>query len=383
MTVEGGDLSRLDLANWDELAVASEEERRSSMLTWHAEDVVEAFLAGIGELRWSPNSEQLAVVAAIDGPSGDAYVLDADDWSILRVSDEPSHVIRLSWSPDGRWLLHEGAYASSRASGSALGTNTTLSSVDGVSQLWLWSGSGIGAWPSAWPDTWLGDDTAIVHSEGHGCGLCSVLRIDASSATTQTLASGMEGSSLDLDPTSRTAAIAATFYPSGGVESEGIHLLDLDGLGRETVSELRCDVALWAAEELPYVWLPSHRNETCTSVAFGQGGRLLNIDNPEGFRQVSVSPTGAWRILYGEAGWRVFDRRSVERGVQVASEATSEGEAAWLAVDEVVWHPNGERLYWKAGDQLWTSAMPDGVPQFIGDWPGSRPGWLHLSGDES
>jgi hypothetical protein len=123
----------------------------------------------------------------MDGPTSDVYVLETATWRVTRVSAEPTHVIRLSWSPDGRWILHEGAAASRRAGGSAGGEVTYVSAADGSSESRVWGGSGIGSWLRAWPDAWLGEHEAILHAEGNGCGICAVVHVDAATGITRTL----------------------------------------------------------------------------------------------------------------------------------------------------------------------------------------------------
>ena len=368
---EEGAAESLAGSTWED----SEPDRRAdgpgNPLHWYAEEVVSAFRAGIGTLRWSPDSGRLAFVGALDGPGANVYVLDTEGWSTLRVSAEPAHVFRLAWSPDGRWILHESARRMSRASGSVLGRDTTISDSRGLGSHRLWAGSGLGPWAAGWPDAWLGNATAIVHSEGHGCGICSVLRIDATAGTTRTLASAMEGQSLALEPTSHHAALSAVIYGRGStlsVESEGVHLVALDGAGHEQVHDQRCEVERWGANRLPYIWLPSRLEADCSSVAFGPEGERQRIDNPESASRTSVSPGGRWRLLFGDAGWRLFDRDSALQGARVQAEGKSPDAQPWRPVEAVAWHPDDSRLYWLAQETLWTAELPAGEPRAIAPW---------------
>jgi hypothetical protein len=198
-----------------------------------------------------------------------------------------------------------------------------------------------------------------------------VLRIDAVTGTTLTLAFRMEGVDLAVEPTNEHAALAARYDRSGDsaqAEADGVFLVALDGSGSEQVHDQPCDVARWGADGLPYVWLPSHAAKACSTVAFGAGDRRQTIDNPEALRHVSVSPGGRWRVLFGEAGWRLFDRESIEQSERVESRSGTVEAAPWQPVEAVAWHPDETRMYWLANESLWTSELPDGEPRVIGHY---------------
>jgi hypothetical protein len=57
---------------------------------------------------WSPDGKLLAFMGMIDGPSSDLYTYAPESGEITRLTDGPSHGYRLSWSPDGRYILHAG-----------------------------------------------------------------------------------------------------------------------------------------------------------------------------------------------------------------------------------------------------------------------------------
>lgn len=55
-----------------------------SVLTMGVEGTVMTFWEGVGNVKWSPDGNQLAFIGALDGPSGDVYGLDVDDWRVTR-----------------------------------------------------------------------------------------------------------------------------------------------------------------------------------------------------------------------------------------------------------------------------------------------------------
>lgn len=343
-----------------------------SRLAWFAEEEVAALLTGIGDLRWSPDGQSLAFVGAREGADSDLYVLVVENGEVRQVSDEPTHVVNMSWSPDGDWLLHEGSPHAFRGSGSVDATVTHLSAADGSGTRRVWDrGSGTGSpWLDRWPLAWIGDAEAIVHSAGNGCGVCGLLKVDAATGTTLTLGSST-GTDLAVDPIGRTAAVSRRDDPDP--EDTGIHVIALEDGGSERVLDLACDLEPWGAAERPYVRLSAYESD-CGTVAFGGDAGDLVLENPEGLRSTSISPDGSWRVLYGEAGWRLYDRDSVQQGAQLLHEAATVEDTPWLPVEAVAWHPDETRLYWLAGKALWAADLPGGTPRRVGPWP-RRDGW--------
>lgn len=64
-----------------------------------------AFTMGIYSFAWSPNSEELAFAAQIDGPSSDVYLYNLDNQSIRRLTNDPENIERIEWSPNGERVV--------------------------------------------------------------------------------------------------------------------------------------------------------------------------------------------------------------------------------------------------------------------------------------
>ena len=60
-------------------------------------------LDGLFEPAWSPNGEKIAVAGIKDGWS-DIYVIDLNDESLTRLTNDPYDERHLDWSPDGAWI---------------------------------------------------------------------------------------------------------------------------------------------------------------------------------------------------------------------------------------------------------------------------------------
>ncbi len=62
---------------------------------------------GIYYFDWSPNSEEIALAAQIDGPSSDLYIYNAEENSIRRLTNEPENIgLLVDWAPNGEKILY-------------------------------------------------------------------------------------------------------------------------------------------------------------------------------------------------------------------------------------------------------------------------------------
>jgi len=63
-------------------------------------------LESVGLYEWSPNGQELAFTAQIEGPSSDIYIYSLQDGSIRRLTDDLNTARGMHWSPDGKWILY-------------------------------------------------------------------------------------------------------------------------------------------------------------------------------------------------------------------------------------------------------------------------------------
>jgi len=340
---------------------------------WGEEDVVCAFRSGLGVVAWSPAGTHLAFVGALDGPSGDVYVVDIDGWQVRRVSDEPTHAFRLAWSPDGQWILHEGSEWCKRAAGTAVAESTDVSSVDGATQRHVWGGSHTGSWLDAWPDAWLGDHEAIVHREANGCGICDIVGIDVRTGISRTLQDGMSATFV-VDTQTSQIAVSGELYGSkqSGNAEWGTFLLSAVDASLERLSEQACRVDRWGAPERPFVRLEGRGVGGCDTAAFGAGVEDVPVGPFGRFPRTRVSEAGTWRVVFDDRGWTLFDPAGGAH-----ADHTQGG------ITDVTFRPDEGGLFWGAGDELWYADAPDGEAQLIApftDGGGQRVDWAWWMG---
>ncbi len=75
------------------------------------ESLMMAFLNGITHaVGWSPDGRYLAFAGQMDGLSSDLYVYDTIQHTVQRLTDGSEELQWVSWSPDGKWILHGSVY---------------------------------------------------------------------------------------------------------------------------------------------------------------------------------------------------------------------------------------------------------------------------------
>ena len=68
---------------------------------------------------WSPDSQNLAISAAIDGPSTDVYNYGINTEVLSRLTSGPGESVLMGWSPDSRWIVNQGLSSRTDRNGSS------------------------------------------------------------------------------------------------------------------------------------------------------------------------------------------------------------------------------------------------------------------------
>jgi dipeptidyl aminopeptidase/acylaminoacyl peptidase len=121
-----------------------------------------AFLAGIKQsLAWSPDGRYLAFAGQMEGISSDLYVYDTRYGTIKRLSSGPQEMQWVSWSPDGKWIVHGSVYSV----GEGMTFDIYVSNLDGSDVRYLSTASlysGV--------DDWLNPHVFFQHNSENGVG---------------------------------------------------------------------------------------------------------------------------------------------------------------------------------------------------------------------
>ena len=148
-------------------------------VTFERVEAIES-IAYFDSLAWSPDGSQLAFIGALDGLSSDLYIYLLADGSIIRLTDGPSQAYQLSWSPDGKNILHYGVETFGTGAGYAL-TGTYAARADDSGIITLsgpFSGDEIVV-------GWLDARSAVVYSWSPSCEVHDLhsLNIETSAET--------------------------------------------------------------------------------------------------------------------------------------------------------------------------------------------------------
>lgn len=127
---------------------------------WKFDPTYVALLLDDARLFWSPNGRYLAFAAALDGPSADVYLYDAQSDQIRRLTDGPNQAVVLGWSPDSRRVLHYESSSYRYSHGEIVGFPAEAlwaAPVDGTASTRLGPTSLLAVRPAGWrsPDTVL------------------------------------------------------------------------------------------------------------------------------------------------------------------------------------------------------------------------------------
>ena len=141
-----------------------------------AETLQQAFISGIMQSAWSPDSRYLAFAGQMDGLSSDLYLYDTVANTIERLSSGPQEVQWVSWSPDGKWVLDGSAYAV----GEGMQYNIYATSVDGATIKQLSRGT-----PQVVTSTdWLDDHRYFDSNGANGPGSYDLKLVDVNTGKT-------------------------------------------------------------------------------------------------------------------------------------------------------------------------------------------------------
>jgi hypothetical protein len=141
-----------------------------------AASLLAAFTDFIYTNSWSPDGHVLAFASGADGPSSDVYTYNLDTGIVTRITDGPSQVYKIIWSPDGNWILNSGIYNV----GEGMCGTWYLSAANGsVSSGFSIRGavdqSGIRGCDF---DEWVSDHQALVSEDANGRGIFNLEILD-------------------------------------------------------------------------------------------------------------------------------------------------------------------------------------------------------------
>lgn len=356
------------------------------------------FEEGIGRTAWSPDGSRLAVVAMLDGPTSDVYLVDSSGYTMRRLTSEPEHVTRIDWSPDGRTVIYKAGWEPLLAGGMPDDFRATylVDVASGARHRFPTAEPGPPS-PSGpmmnmvapsyagnddgWPDGWTRDGRAIVVPD---CWLCGLLRYDPGSGEEARLLATSDDFSwfyLASMPWGDWAVASGDGMTQGeGQPFSGSRLVHLTDGALEQLDELPRDAHYWGLDDLPFLMadraepfvgtaLESIAIASATPMApfaLGPGGRRMPIEGlPSRRPVVAVSPGGHWRVACGreaKSACKVYG--DGPRPVGGWTDLPVEYHQTMM----MAFAPDGNQLALLSDGALYLVDLPDGQPQRLSAW---------------
>jgi roadblock/LC7 domain-containing protein len=246
-----------------------------------AEELRFSMLSGITARAWSPDGTLLAFAGQIDGLSSDLYVLDVETFQIKRLTDGRSNIQEISWSPDGKWILHGSAY---RVGVGNYLTNHLVSA----------DGSRVVSFPALegqlWHD-WVSPNLFILSESANGPGNYDLKVIDLSSMEVRGL---WRSSYSDFAFSPERWLLLVSHIPSfEGDPPPGLYLSRMGGTEGELIQEgVFWELDFLGLDDFPFIAV---KETVGTNLVSPEGG-LKQIDDQ--IHEVLPSPDKHFIALY-------------------------------------------------------------------------------------
>jgi WD40-like Beta Propeller Repeat len=270
-----------------------------------ASSLLAAFTTFIYANSWSPDGNVLAFASGSDGTSSDVYTYNLNTGVLTRITDGPSEVYKIMWSPDGNWILNSGIYFVGEGLcgtwylSAATGSGSSGFSIKGADANTLVRGCDF--------DEWVSDHQALVSEDANGRGTFNleVMDIDQKSID---LIWPHNFHSFAFDPVAQQAYIstAGEQQQDGTYFQQGTYRVDL--ATRKTVSIgpdlLSLQYLGWGSGQI-IAGIPGNIYDLCF-LPSGSCSVLANFD-PKQFSGLSVSSNRQNLALFSDNGlWHVF-----------------------------------------------------------------------------
>jgi len=303
------------------------------------------FRAGIHSLDWSPDSRYLAFAGQMDGPSSDIYRLDMNLHTIIRLTDGPDQIISLSWSSDGRWILHE---ASNDPLGQGWTPNVYAVQWDGN------HGKKILERDNVWG--WLTPTTYAVYDSQNGPGDYNLRILDID--TDQTIYHWPESfAAFEFDPVDHIMILLYTYGFSEIEQEHGIYII-YPNIGEKIIPVPGILGKFYYLGGDKYLFLLSCYLDGMYGIT-KEGDIELISDYAEA---VYMSPDRNWFLI---ANFWTYPP-GIEQGVYLYQ---ASGEYTGLIMDrepdQVTWSPDSQAVFFRIEENLYRLPIPDGKPALV------------------
>jgi WD40 repeat protein len=178
------------------------------------------FLFGINSLSWSPDGRHLAFAGQMNGLSSDLYVYDMETQAIHQLSSGPEEIYWISWSPDGKGILHGSTYEA----GMGMKCRNYIADLEGDSVRYLSENTLCNP-----PDLWIDNFTYFEYDNENVTGSYYLRSVNTRTGGIIRYWDGSFGP-YAVDLKNRVIVMTATWdtIPRRSAFKEGLYLIDLD-----------------------------------------------------------------------------------------------------------------------------------------------------------
>ncbi len=294
----------------------------------------EAFISGIHALAWSPAGRYLAFAGQMDGPSSDLYVYDTETRAMMRLSDGPEQIQSITWSPDGKWILHGSALT--RGEGTPINYHAAAP-----------DGSSVKTLSSSILDIhgWIGPATYLQSRATNGpAGLFDLRSVDIETGEVKPLWGGTFRS-FAIDPENQRLAIDG-FESVGASGAPALYLVNLADGDRRRIADRVSRVEFLGAGDQRFIYDTIEGDSRHTRFLMADGSTR---DTGFSASRVSVSPDRRYLLVIGEE-FKVYTVDDVlVRTIDLPRSAQS--------VEEVIWRPDSAGFFFTIGSELYAANL--------------------------
>ncbi len=314
---------------------------------WHT------FLDQLSTNSWSNHGHILAFASGAGGPSSDVYTYDVDTSVLTRITDGPSEVYQIIWSPDDSWILNSGVYWE----GEGMCGTWYVSTHDGRSSYPFQAGGvgGTGPVRGCNFDGWANDGQALVSESANGRGIYNLELMDLRQHTINLLWPHTF-TSFAYDPDTQQVYVATDGeqQASGSFFPQGTYRVDAATYQSESVAQEMSSLTYlgWPNQESIVGLNPATGNTcflpstSCAGVPYSsaKANVRLSVSSDRKYLVVDTS-NGLWLVTPAASG--------LNQVTQVSA----------VAVDNLIWsyNPGAD----PANDWLLLNNLGSGIPNSL------------------
>lgn len=307
---------------------------------WVNGGLINNFEWDIYSVAWSPDSHYLAFAGQIDGNSSDVYVFDMESNVIQKVEDTLQNVQWIEWSPDGKYVVFKNSQPGPVYDGSSFyavkpGAKVVKDPKQLASGTWL----GIGEW--------LSSNILLAADGTDTAGRANLYTIDITTGQTKVLwDDSLSGYAIDY----QNHIIAVTTSEFSEPANYGLYFITFSGSKKKILNDfIEAGVAFRGGGK--HRFLMAEYNSGWDIYGINPNNTTTLIGR---YQQQYISPDYLWLLLSDERKMDLYDKNDELARTFLIPD-----------IEEVLWRPDSQGIFYSTGNELYYLAIPDGMPILV------------------